>query len=585
MSKVCSSLWTSFIPVTSATFLLLLLTPFAYPGFFPHDVNLLLACTASMLLCLALLVEQKRPIPLPKTLLVISLLLIATQLWLYSSGQLISTTNWQLQAILYATAVLLFVFGGSVSTCELKRLLQLYLLAAALWSLVGLFVWLGGTHGQPLLMGPVTLALAPALKLAGPFNQGNIFAGLIGFALLFSHWLAWKEKHTGYFIATAFFTAMLFDTLSRGEWLAYLLCVGCLLFALKPNTREMMRCFILPWLLGLMTGALILQLSEPALAEPNGIAMLASTAGATMEARLIIWATAISIFMQAPLTGSGWGQYAPQSWLAAPAASKLLNHFGLSHYLASNYLSAHNLFLHLMAEGGLIVLLPLLWGIGRLLQVTFRLFKQPHSIRLCFALAALSFILQSQVNITFTRPLPLLLTALFAGIAMAPALRRNCWRVSARGPAIGAMAITIATFLIWASPTVMQWFTAERALYNFDINNAESAKRLASFANIPRVGALPSIWIAYNVATTGSHRGLLQWVTPPLRAATHDLPIATSYQILFYTLTSSGKLQEACSVGRLIEAQHFPWEHNEQAYQDACSGKAPDRYYFGNGSS
>ncbi|EAU55509.1 hypothetical protein AL013_01900 [Mariprofundus ferrooxydans] len=567
--------------LSSAAFLLLLLTPFVYPGYFPSDVNILTACAAGFLFILTTLIEKKHIIILPKRFLAVVLTLFCIQLWLYASGQLLSTSSWALQTVLYASAALLFVLGASVPTSSLRRWIHLYLLVACLWSSVGLFVWLGGTNGKALEFGPITSVLAPAIKLAGPFNQGNIFAGLVGFALIFSHWLAWKEQKIRYAIAVAFFTAMLFDTLSRGEWLAYLFIAACLLFALKPNAREAMRCFIIPWLCGLSAGFILAHFSQPSLIGSDGISGLVNSAGATMEARLTIWATALSIFLHTPLVGSGWGQYAPQSWLAAPAASDLMARFGLSHHLVSNYASGHNLILHLMAEGGILVLLPLCWGLWHLIKTSCRLLARPHNIRITFSLAAISFIIQSQVNITFTKPLPLLLTVFFIGIAMAPTLRRKSWKLPVSAPMISATAAATAAFIFWATPTVIQWFQAERALYAFDLDDQASAKTLAGFATIPRIGAIPSIWLGYKVATTNSHTGLLKWLTPPLRNAVHDIPMVAGYQVLFYTLGSTDALQEACRVGQLIKAQHFVNERNNQIYQDICDGKPFEQYHFG----
>jgi len=566
--------------VSTAAFLLLLLTPFVYPGFFPGDVNILTACAAALLLMLALLIEKPRFLILPKYVLAVVLILFAVQLYLYVSGQLLSDSSWLLQAMLYATASALFIVACCIPVNRLTQWLRLYLLAAALWSLVGLFVWLGGTHGEALKIGPVTLALAPALKLAGPFNQGNIFAGLIGFALIFSHWLAWKEKKIRYAIAAAFFTAMLFDTFSRGEWLAYLLTAGLLLFALKPKATELMRCFIIPWLCGLAAGLILAHFSQPSLAASEGVRSIVNSAGASLEARLTIWATALTLFLHAPMIGTGWGQYALQAWLAAPAASDLMTHFGLTHHLVNAYFSAHNLILHLMAEGGLLILAAFLMALWKLIQVTLHLLRKPHNIQLCCALAVISFIIQSQVDISFTKPLPLLLTAFFAGIATAPALRRNCWMLPVSAPIISGGAIIISAYLFWATPIVMQWFSAEKALYAFNINNEASAKRLAAVSNIPRIGALPAIWLGYNVAATGSHTGLLKWIIPSLRAATHDLPLISSYQVLFYALSNTGAFQQACKAGQLIEDQDFTGEENRQAYQDACNGKRPSRYNF-----
>ncbi|TLS67346.1 O-antigen ligase family protein [Mariprofundus erugo] len=568
------------LPYSAIAFIALLATPLAYPGFFPHDVNILSASAATLLFVIAIAFENRGAILLPTKFLTALGLLVSIQLWLYGSQQLLSVSTWLLQLLLYSMAGLMFVAGASVPVKSLQRWLQLYLLAAILWSAIGLFVWLGGTDGEALRVGPFTITMPPAIKLAGPFNQGNVFAGLTGLALLFSHWFAWKKKHWKYVVAATFFTAMLFDTLSRGGWLAFSLSIAALLFAIKPDKQTWLRCFLLPWLCGITMGVLLSHYSQPALAHEQSMISVINTAGTSLTARLTIWATALAEFLQAPFTGNGWGQYAARSWLVAPQAASLLASAGQPHQLANVYFSAHNLFLHIMAEGGIIALLATLTALWSLMACSIRLLKKAHNIRICYALAAIAFIIQSQINIIYTKPVPLLLFAFFAGVAMAPRLRRYNRKHHLHRIILILLPIMTALYLIWSTPVIMQWFRAEKALYAFDFNDEASVKTLASFTDTARIGAIPAIWITYQVAVTGQHRGLLKWSIPPLTQVTRDLPLIPSYQLLFYALAGTGSLQQACKIGEIISNQHFSLDHNNKAYQESCTGKVPAEYNF-----
>lgn len=565
---------------SAIAFAVLLITPMAYPGFFPHDVNILLASAAALLFVIAVIFENKGAILIPKHFLAALGLLACIQLWLYGHDLLLSISAWQLQILLYGMAALMFIAGATVSHASLQQWLKLYLLAALLWSAVGLLVWLGGTDGQALQIGPFTIAMPPALKLAGPFNQGNIFACMMCFAMLFSHWFAWREKRWHYMVAASFFTAMLFDTLSRGGWLACALTLAALLFAIKPDRQSWLRYFLLPWLCGITIGILLSHYSQPALTTEQSMVSIVHTASTSFAARLMIWATALAEFLQAPLTGNGWGQYAAQSWMVAPQAGDILEWTGQAYQPSSIYFSAHNLFLHIMAEGGIFTLLAALTALGWLLASSWKLLKKAHNIRVCYALAAIAFVIQSQINIVFTKPLPLLLFAFFAGCAMAPQLRYHQARKHLPRIMMASLPVAAMLCLLWITPVIAQWFKAERALYTFAFNHETSVKKLASFADTARIGAIPAIWITYQVATTGQHRGLLKWAVAPLTQATRDLPLIPSYQLLFYALANTGSLQSACKTAQIIQAQHFSSDHNHAAYREACMGKMPTHYNF-----
>ena len=566
-------------PATKSSFLLFLLTPLVYPGFFPFDVNLILASSTALLFVSCSLFETRR-LYIPKAFTLSFLAVLFLQLSLSASSNLLAPEIWQLQTIAYSVALLMFIAGISIPAVSLPAWMHLYISAAGIWSVIGLFVWLGGTGGLPLEIGSVTSALAPALKLAGPFNQGNIFATAVGFAWLFAHWLYIRTEKPIYAVTLLFFTAMLIDSLSKGGWLAFILALSLLIFAQRVGSTWFIKRLLPLWLIGGMLGLLFLEFSQPRAAADAFMSI--SQADASMGFRLLIWASAIAELLSSPWTGVGWGQFPAQFWLANPEAqSWLAEHVGWQSSLYSQAMSAHNLLLQVLAEAGAVALLLLIWGIWKFLRSGVALLANGNSPRLPFMLASLAFLLQSQLNISYTQPIPLLMATFFSGIAVAPWLRKQSWKPSL-APAIRGTALAVSfVALIWAVQLTQQWFSTEQAIRDFDIKNEQSIRRLADAGTAPRLGIIPMVWLGYNIAITQEHPGLLTWMLPYLRQSIHEVPFVDSYQVLFYALAYSQNFQEACQLGKIISRRNLPGEKNDSAYREVCEGKTISHYEFG----
>ena len=534
---------------------------------------------AALLFAASLLSEIPR-LYIPKAVTLSLLAILLLQLSLAAGNSIPAPEAWRLQAIGYMTAMVMLIAGLSTPATSLLTWMHLYMAAAGLWSMIGLFVWLGGTAGAPLELGSITVALAPAVKLAGPFNQGNIFATAIGFALLFAHWLYIRTRRTIYALTIAFFAAMLIDSLSKGGWLAFGLGIALLVAAQKKDAQFRMRALLPPWLSGIALGLLFLECSQPPLASAAFLSITQSDA--SFGFRLLIWASAISEFTSSPWTGVGWGQFPAQFWTANPAAQAwLTEQMGWKTSLYSHAMSAHNIFLQVLAEAGLAALLLLLWGTWKLLRVVGALMANGGSRRLPFALSALAFLIQSQLNISYTQPAPLFMAAFFGGIAAAPWLRKTSWRLTMQ-PAIRATAMAASVIiLIWGTHLSHQWFSAEQAIRDFDMQDEQSIRRLAEVATTPRIGSIPLIWLGYNIAITHRHSGLLTWMLPYLKQSIHEIPFVDSYQVLFYALAYSQHYSEACQLGNIISERNLPGEKNGQAYMEACQGKPISHYEFG----
>ena len=567
-------------PAIYIVFSVLLLTPLVFPGFFPFDVNSILACgTALVFACLLL---YRNPIVhVPRRLALAFTAVALIQFAGFLLGSMSAPGSWGLRSLEYATALVMLIMGASVYGASLRVWMRLFMTAAAIWSLVGLYVWCGGTGGRPLTLGLIALTQGSAAKLAGPFNQGNIFASMIGMAWIFAHWLFLRHKGWLHAIAALFFTAMLFDTLSRGGWIAFGAALLLMLYAMAPPPRQIVLRLLPLWVAGVAIGIGLNAIHVQSVQTQNMLFAMAKTVEATMAARLVIWATAIVEFLHAPFAGVGWGQFADAYWHSyAPAHAWMGRYFGIQGF-DNFFWSAHNLWLHVLAEGGLVAFGLLLWGTWKIMAKGLSLVRNGHSVRLPFAMVSLGFLCQSLVNISFTRPLPLLMFAFFTGIAFAPWLRRDSWRLYrldiTRYAAIGMAMVVIG----WASRATSQWFEAASWLRGFDLESRQSIEGVVPVAG-KRSGAIPVIWLGYNVAKKNRHTALLTWMLPYLGRDIHEFPYVDTYQVYFYALAFSGRNTEACKVGTLIEKQRYPGEANAAIYRDVCAGRPmAGSYNFG----
>jgi O-antigen ligase len=562
-------------------FCLLLLTPLAYPGFFPFDVNTILACSAALIFaCLQL---YRKPFVYVSRKLVLAFVAVALiQLAGFLLGSISAPGSWLLRALEYTSVLVMLTMGASVYAGSLRAWMNIFMAVAVAWSMIGLFVWCGGTGGNALVLGPVTLAMAPAVKLAGPFNQGNIFASMIGMAWIFAHWLYMRERRLVQALAVLFFTAMLFDTLSRGGWIAYTAALSLMLYAMVLPAGQVVLRLIPLWLVGVAIGIGLNSIHVQEQVHAHDLLYtVAKTVETTLAARLVIWATAIVEFLHAPLTGVGWGQFGDAYWHSyAVGQGWVMKHFGAPAF-DTFFWSAHNLWLHVLAEGGIVAFALLLWGTWKIAAKSLTLVRNGHSVRLPFAMISLGFLCQSLVNISFTRPLPMLVWAFFVGIAFAPWLRRDGWKLRrtdfSRYASIGIAIVVIA----WASRATSQWYMAASWLKHFNLANKQRVEGVVRFAG-ERAGAIPLIWLGYNVSKENKHLALLTWMLPYLKRDIHEVPFPDTYQLYFYALAVSGKQAEACSVGMLIEKQGYPGESNGAIYRNVCAGKPmPQAYHFG----
>lgn len=493
---------------------------------------------------------------------------------------------WSLKTLLYLSAMLTFVAGINLSKGALHRFLNIYLFIAGIWALLGLTVWLGLTEGKALVLGVVSMAGPPALKISGPFDQGNIFAALLGFAWLFAHWLFMTEKKPRYLLAIIFFTAMLFDTFSRGAWIGFAFSMMLLIYASKKGVSFWFKTIIPCWLAGIVIGYTLFEINQSMQLQTTDMFFVVDRTATSLHERFLIWTISVYEFLSAPWFGVGWGQFQHHYWFAAPAGIEFASeHFGTEKQLYNTAFNAHNIFLQLMAEGGVVTLIIAMTGLCFLFAYAARLLRSAESDRLPYALAVLGFFLHAQVGIIYHAPLVLLLVALFSGIVAAPFIHSRCWKIAPAPASKMAYSIPILLVVAWAAYSTQQWFKAETIYRQMNIHSMQSIERLTEIMHMPRVSAIPFTTLGYTVAMTKEHSELLTTIIPNLETSLPEIPSYSAYQVLFYAHRYAGNYERACQVGRKIMCMHFYGELNTPTYNMICQGQMPTRYHFGQGEA
>ncbi len=260
------------------------------------------------------------------------------------------------------------------------------------------------------------LSLAATGRLSGNYGQANLMATLMLMGL-FSHFQILSStgrKHLLYLVPALVMAVVLFMTASRGGLLA--LCC-CLLLVLAFRRNEQVK-RLTPYFIHLFVVVVIAW----------GIAQLAgewtplSRAGDSWSddsgtyARLVYWVAAILMGGDNLLTGTGFGGYARNLGDYTIQSVQVLH---LPYDLISQTLWAHNDFLHIFAEHGLLVFLVVL---SFAMMLIVRFYKQKSHYDFFAFLVIFSFMCM----MCFSHPLYFHNLTLMACLAFAPLLGR--WR-------------------------------------------------------------------------------------------------------------------------------------------------------------
>jgi O-antigen ligase len=305
-------------------------------------------------------------------------------------------------------ALTLAVIAGYANSAQRRRVVVSAVCAAGLVQFAEAFLpWWGGED--------------PSAPMIGTFYWWNPYAAfllpgaLLGVALAVHGHRPWRA--IGWFAAPLCAAGIVF---SSSRMTLSLLVVGYFGLLLLGLARSSRRGVLVRWVVvGVLTGGVVLGVSGPPV-FPHRVSVLAaadakSASGQTVAQngayRVQFWQRAVAVFEDRPLVGSG-----PH---ALVGASDGLVPAGLAR---SNL--AHNGYLQVLSDGGLVLGLPFLLGCAGVLVAGLRLLlsarRQPAErwLRIALPVALLGSAAHSAVDFDWSHPSDLVLTALLAGLVL-----------------------------------------------------------------------------------------------------------------------------------------------------------------------
>jgi len=181
----------------------------------------------------------------------------------------------------------------------------------------------------------------------------------------------------------------LYDTDSRGSLLGFLLGIFVLMisinpvFAQKKRRRQDMILF-----LGILIASIFLIsffADEETLNRTLGATSFADRLGTIAERMTILWPRAMEAFKESPIFGTGYGSYNDYPYCFSRIIPGLIAINDPSQYIYSDA-HAHNTYLHVMAETGIIGLILLVILIWKMRDEIIQIDSKPLRIGLFIAL-------------------------------------------------------------------------------------------------------------------------------------------------------------------------------------------------------
>lgn len=417
---------------------------------------------------------------------------------------------------IYLLLLVLFVdFAANRAGVE-RSLVDAILVGGVVVAALGLFEYV-----MYYLTGPSNAMLIPYLlprdewsRVAGPYGQSNLMAVFLSVVLLvfFRKYLHLSGDDTaarpwavlGRYLPFGLVALVFMQTGSRAGLLSFTLILGVLLYRVASggylsDAPHAKRVFYV--LVGIYFAALLSHhLLDPLIAR-QGLSLQTSRiaeAGVATDGRILFWTSAILIFLDHPWWGVGLDGYRFLQNDYGPRAHDLL---GFVQYEAmGNTNWAHNEYLQILCEGGLLAFFPLVV----LLIIYLVKFKSNILTRKQIAdpdyfyahLYILPFLLQSMFEWPLRHPGLLLLFVVFCALLLRhyPLREMNLNKVS-RGCAVAVAAVA----LFFLGELVVQDVEYRRYLQNV----SRTSEKFSTFAEFE--AKTQSSFTEYRVLADGLH--------------------------------------------------------------------------------
>lgn len=361
------------IPCTPMTLLVMLLVLAPLRALIATESDIVFALDIGQSLLLVYLcvwlgyrIIQRRPVAKVKSDTVLAgvlllIILFASGLWTGTS-----LSAW-LREWLKWVIIAIFVWHLSLSaSAHWRWLIFALLLSAAANAIVGLYIFLGGSGAEHLLI------LGRFFRAFGTFGQPNPFGGLMGIVLplglmgaysqlsmLYVHYRQHHALPKSFILSFMLFSIVsllifcaLIASWSRGAWLGLMSAAAVMLFAI-PRRWTFSIVFVLGltllvaslWLSGILPQSIVNRLTAAAgdfftITDIRGVDV--SPLNYAVVERLAHWQAAINMAEDKPILGVGLGNY-----------EVLYDHYRLINW-REPLGHAHNYYLNILAETGIL---------------------------------------------------------------------------------------------------------------------------------------------------------------------------------------------------------------------------------------
>jgi exopolysaccharide production protein ExoQ len=341
-----------------------------------------------------------------------TLFIFGTSSFLWSINFDFTFNKW----LLWLTAVCSFILALNLSTSHdnLIRLTWGLILAAGTIAVIGILQY---------LFDPFTLTQA-AIP-GSTFGNKNIVSQVLVLILPLSYFLMLSKKVEGlkiWFLAviTAFIFVFIFYATSRAAWIVTFIEVLLIIFYLIINRRKVSNwCF---WnsnkrnatIFGLLLTLLLTNISADGFTffltiASDNINSIQESASDISSPRYQIWQTALNIFVDSPIIGTGLGSF-----------SQNLGNEGYATWTINNTFRAHNDLLELAVELGLIGIFIFLSVVFSIIYSIFHILnKNSGEIHFFYYLVFVALIgsfINLQFSFPYQMPVPTLIFGLYCGL-------------------------------------------------------------------------------------------------------------------------------------------------------------------------
>jgi len=503
---------------------------------------------------------------------VITLLAILAALpVLFHFNFVLTYTSFYYLAFIIAAASLA-ITGMNLNHREVTCLLYVFIASAYIWAISGLIVWFDlNNNGSLLAFGNWALTTTRNVKINGPFSNGNIFAIMIFMAWLICLWFWIKQKNkipTFWFFSMLFFWIVAFLSSAKAAYLSHLLPLGIICFyCLK---RKFYFKILILFISAISSFILASELNntinaDKSLQTPPKISSQIEHLQES-SVRPLLYASIYEIWRHNPYIGVGYGNIKAHYLTAqAQAFDKYkFNTFGLDLTL-----QAHNIILHLMAEAGLIGIIASIIISWLLIKLLISSWKGVTLDMWPITMMLIMLWLQGMLNITLTRPFPILLFSLFLGISLNYiTIKKIELKIDSIRYIAPSLIIPALLLLILAYSNTYNWTNYEKWLTASD--NSEIKKSLIP-PLLNNANTMPLV--VAETARKSIMRGtqsITASLQPNIRKALGIEESQTLYQALFFSQIYSGQFTDACKTGKFIQRQHWKGDRNVSFYQHAC---------------